>query len=83
MPERLSGTVTFLFTDIEGSTRLLKQLGPARYSELMADHQWLLREAFGAHRGEVIDTQGDSFSVAFRCGGLPPTVKAARKPSCA
>src|SRR5207248_1549833 len=65
-PERLSGTVTFLFTDIEGSTRLLKRLGPGRYSELMADHQWPLREAFGAHRGQVIDPQGDSFSVAFR-----------------
>jgi YVTN family beta-propeller protein len=64
--ERLSGTVTFLFTDIEGSTGLLKQLGRARYGELLADQQRLLREVFAAHRGEVIDTQGDSFFVAFR-----------------
>src|SRR2546422_635948 len=64
--ERLSGTVTFLFTDIEGSTGLLKRLGRARYGELLADQQRLLREAFAAHRGEEIDTQGDSFFVAFR-----------------
>ena len=64
--ERLSGTVTFLFTDIEGSTGLLKHLGRARYGELLADQQRLLREAFAAHRGEEIDTQGDSFFVAFR-----------------
>jgi YVTN family beta-propeller protein len=64
--ERLSGTVTFLFTDIEGSIALLKNLGRARYSELMADQQRLLREAFAAHGGEEIDTQGDSFFVAFR-----------------
>jgi class 3 adenylate cyclase len=55
-----------LFTDIEGSTTLLKQLGRARYGELLAVQQRLLREAFAAHRGEEIDTQGDSFFVAFR-----------------
>jgi class 3 adenylate cyclase len=64
--ERLSGTVTFLFTDIEGSTGLLKQLGRGRYGELLAEQQRLLREAFSAHGGEEIDTQGDSFFVAFR-----------------
>jgi class 3 adenylate cyclase len=64
--ERLSSTVTFLFTDIEGSTGLLKQLGRERYGELLARHQVLLREAFAANRGEEIDTQGDSFFVAFR-----------------
>jgi class 3 adenylate cyclase len=64
--KRLSGTVTFLFTDIEGSTGLLKQLGRTRYGELLADQQRLLREAFASHQGEVIDTQGDSFFVAFR-----------------
>ena len=67
--ERLSGTVTFLFTDIEGSTRLLKQLGRARYGELLADQQRLLRGVFAAHRGEEVDTQGDSFFVAFRSAG--------------
>ena len=66
MAERLSGTVTFLFTDIEGSTGLLKQLGRGRYGELLAEQQRLLREAFAAHGGEEIDTQGDSFFVAFR-----------------
>ena len=66
MAERLSGTVTFLFTDIEGSTGLLKQLGRGRYGELLTEQQRLLREAFGAHGGKEIDTQGDSFFVAFR-----------------
>jgi YVTN family beta-propeller protein len=60
-----SGTVTFLFTDIEGSTRLLQQLGD-RYAEALAEHQQLLRAALSEHDGRVIDTQGDSFFVAFR-----------------
>jgi YVTN family beta-propeller protein len=60
-----SGTVTFLFTDIEGSTQLLKQLGPA-YGEALAEHQRILRAAFAAHDGQEVDTQGDSFFVAFR-----------------
>ncbi len=64
--ERLSGTVTFLFTDIEGSTGLLKRLGRDRYRELLKRQQVLLREAFAMHRGEEVDTQGDSFFVAFR-----------------
>src|SRR6266849_950388 len=58
------GTVTFLFTDIEGSTRLLKQLRD-RYAKALADHQRILREAFDEHGGREIDTQGDSFFVAF------------------
>jgi YVTN family beta-propeller protein len=62
--ERLSGTVTFLFTDIEGSTRLVKQLRD-RYDEVLAEHQILLRAAFAAHAGHEINTQGDSFFVAF------------------
>jgi YVTN family beta-propeller protein len=59
-----SGTVTFLFTDIEGSTRLLKQLRDG-YGDLLADHQRLLREAFEQAGGREIDTQGDAFFVAF------------------
>ena len=59
-----TGTVTFLFTDIEGSTALLKQLGDA-YAELLDDHRRLLREAFDAQSGREIDTQGDSFFYAF------------------
>jgi len=58
------GTVTFLFTDIEGSTRLLKQLGE-RYTEVLADHRRILREAAEAREGREIDTQGDSFFFAF------------------
>ena len=61
----MSGTVTFLFSDIEGSTALLKKVGRDRYGELLARHQELLREAFVAHRGHEVDTQGDSFFVAF------------------
>jgi len=60
------GTVTFLFTDIEGSTQLLKRLGGGRYGEALQDHQRILREAFAEHGGHEIDTQGDSFFVAFR-----------------
>ncbi len=58
------GTVTLLFTDIEGSTRLLQQLG-AVYEEVLADCRTLLRRAFQAHHGQEVDTQGDSFFVAF------------------
>jgi class 3 adenylate cyclase len=58
------GTVTFLFTDIEGSTRLLRKLGD-RYADVLADHQRLLRVTFDAHGGQVVDTQGDSFFVVF------------------
>jgi YVTN family beta-propeller protein len=59
-----SGAVTFLFTDIEGSTRLVKQLRD-QYAGVLADHQRLLRAAFAAHNGHEVDTQGDSFFVAF------------------
>jgi predicted ATPase/class 3 adenylate cyclase len=59
-----TGTVTFLFSDIEGSTRLLQSLGE-RYPAVLETHQGLLREAFGAHGGTVIGTEGDSFFVVF------------------
>src|SRR6188474_1552734 len=59
-----SGTITFLFTDIEGSTRLLQQLG-GQYSALLARQQQILREAFAAHGGSVVDSPGDSFFAAF------------------
>jgi ABC-type transport system substrate-binding protein/class 3 adenylate cyclase/streptogramin lyase len=64
--ERLGGTVTFVFTDIEGSTRLLRQLGRKRYGELLAQQQKLVRDGLAANDGEEIDTQGDSFFIAFR-----------------
>jgi WD40 repeat protein/class 3 adenylate cyclase/energy-coupling factor transporter ATP-binding protein EcfA2 len=65
MNELPAGTVTFLFTDIEGSTRLLQELGE-RYAEVLTDHRRLLREVFLDYRGREVDTQGDSFFVAFR-----------------
>ena len=59
-----SGTVTLLFTDIEGSTRLLKQLRDG-YGDLLAEHRLLLRSAFDEYGGREVDTQGDAFFVAF------------------
>src|ERR671932_1190667 len=59
------GTVTLLFTDIEGSTRLLQALGGERYAGVLAAHQRLLRAAFAAHGGHEVDTQGDAFFAAF------------------
>jgi predicted ATPase/class 3 adenylate cyclase/tetratricopeptide (TPR) repeat protein len=59
-----SGVVTFLFTDIEGSTRLLHELGDA-YAAALQEHRRILREAFETHGGVEVDTQGDAFFVAF------------------
>ena len=59
-----SGTVTFMFTDIEGSTRLLRELG-AGYLEALAEHRQLVRKVIAGHRGVEVDTQGDAFFVAF------------------
>src|SRR5436305_5052375 len=61
-----SGTVTFLFTDVEGSTRLLAELGAERYAGVLAEHRRVLRAAFAEHGGVEIGTQGDSFFVVFR-----------------
>jgi predicted ATPase/class 3 adenylate cyclase len=63
-PHLPSGTVTFLFTDIEGSTRLLQELGDP-YADVLAEHRRVLREAFARHGGVEVDTQGDAFFVAF------------------
>ena len=65
MPVLPTGTVTFLFTDIEGATTLLQRLGDRRYAEVLAEHQRLLRDAFAKGNGQEIDTQGDAFLVAF------------------
>jgi class 3 adenylate cyclase len=59
-----SGTVTLLFTDIEGSTRLLERLG-GEYEYVLAEHRWQIREAVSAHGGAEVDTQGDAFLCAF------------------
>jgi predicted ATPase len=60
-----AGTVTFLFTDIEGSTKLLHELGAEHYAESLEAHRRVLREAFAAHGGVEVDTQGDAFFVVF------------------
>jgi class 3 adenylate cyclase len=58
------GTVTFLFTDIEGSTKLLQELGDD-YSQIVSDHRRLLRESLGERGGTEVDTQGDAFFYSF------------------
>jgi len=62
----VTATITFLVSDIEGSTRLLARLGRERYARTLAEQQRLLREIFAARGGNEVDTQGDSFLVAFR-----------------
>src|SRR5438093_1031978 len=59
-----TGVVTLLFTDIEGSTRLLQRLGDP-YADALRDHRRILRAAFESHGGIEVDTQGDAFFVVF------------------
>jgi class 3 adenylate cyclase len=59
------GTVTFVFTDIAGSTELLKRLGD-RYGEVLAEHRRMIRDEFGSRGGQEIDTQGDAFFFCFQ-----------------
>jgi predicted ATPase/class 3 adenylate cyclase len=69
MPDSIpypTGTVTFLFTDIEGSTRLLERLGTAAYTDVLERHQRVLRDAVATAGGHEIKTEGDSFFVVFR-----------------
>jgi predicted ATPase/class 3 adenylate cyclase len=73
------GTVTFLFTDIEGSTRLLHELGPAGYAAALAEHRRIVRDAAAAQDGVEVDTQGDAFFLAFpTAGGAAAAARAAR-----
>src|SRR3990167_8322957 len=66
MPHELpSGTVTFLFTDVEGSTRLLHELGAEGYADALAEHRRAIRDACVRHDGVEVDTQGDAFFFAF------------------
>ena len=60
-----AGNVSLLFTDIEGSTRLIEELGESGYVDALAEHRRLLRAAFSAHGGVEVDTQGDAFLYAF------------------
>jgi class 3 adenylate cyclase len=76
-----AGTVTFVFTDVEGSTRLLNELGTDQYAHALAEHRRILREAFSAHGGVEVDTQGDAFFVAFPTapGAVQAAAQAAEK----
>ena len=65
MSQLPGGTVTFVFTDIEGSTRLLQELGDVDYGRVSGDHRRIVRETFGEHGGTEIDTQGDAFFFSF------------------
>jgi DNA-binding SARP family transcriptional activator/class 3 adenylate cyclase len=65
MEELPRGTVTLLFTDVEGSTRLLEALGRERYVKALAVHRQLLRDAFARHRGAEVEIKGDSLVFAF------------------
>ena len=60
-----TGTVTLLFTDVEGSTLLLERLGAERFAEALTLHRRVLREAFARHGGYEVDEEGDAFFVAF------------------
>ncbi len=65
------GTVTLLFSDIEGSTTLVQRLGTTGWADLLSAHQGIIREAVARGRGREIKTEGDSFFVVF------PTARAA------
>jgi len=71
-----SGTVTFLFTDVEGSTKLLHKLGPQGYAEALDRHRQVVREYCRRYEGVEVDTQGDAFFVAFPTA--PGALEAAR-----
>ena len=60
-----SGTVTFLFTDVEGSTRLLHELGADEYAMALSEHRLIVRDACATEGGVEVDTQGDAFFFAF------------------
>ena len=60
-----TGTVTFLFSDVEGSTTLLRELGAEAYADVLAEHRRIVREACAAEGGVEVDTQGDAFFFAF------------------
>ena len=64
-PELPTGTVTFVFTDVEGSTSLLNELGAGAYADALADHRAVIRKACTGNGGVEVDTQGDAFFFAF------------------
>jgi class 3 adenylate cyclase len=64
-----AGTVTLVFTDVEGSTALLADLGQDEYRAALAEHRKRVREAFSGHHGYEVDYEGDSFFYAFASAG--------------
>jgi hypothetical protein len=72
-----TGTVTFLFTDVEGSTKLLDELGAEAYALAVAEHRRVVRDAAASHGGIEVDTQGDAFFFAF--ASAPEAVAAAEE----
>jgi predicted ATPase len=72
-----TGAVTFLFTDVEGSTRLLHELGTEGYAAALETHRAALRDVFAAADGVEVDTQGDAFFFAF--ASAPAAVAAATR----
>ena len=74
------GTVTLLFSDIEGSTGLLRAIDVARYEKPLQQHRLLLRDAFALHHGYEVNAEGDSFLVAF--GRALDAVNAAMDAQC-
>src|SRR5919108_452474 len=67
-----SGTVTFLFTDVEGSTKLLHELGTDAYAQALTEHRGVLRDTFNALGGIEVDIQGDAFFFSFRTAPPQP-----------
>src|SRR5919197_2523068 len=76
-----SGTVTFLFTDVEGSTKLLEEIGDEAYDEALAEHRRVVRTACATRGGVEVDTQGDAFFFAF--SSAPGALEAAREATSA
>ncbi len=74
-----SGTVSFLFTDVEGSTQLLHELGDEHYAEALDEHRRVIRDACARHAGVEVDTQGDAFFLAFATA--PAALEAAAQAS--
>ena len=72
-----TGTVTLVFTDIEGSTRLLDLLGPERYGEALAEHRRVVRESCACHGGVEVDAHGDGVFLAF--AAAPAALEAVRE----
>src|SRR5260370_36813347 len=72
-----TGTATFVFTDIEGSTKLVQEIGTERWRQVLEEHHRLLREQWAAFDGHEVNTEGDAFFVAFPSPATPVAACAA------